>query len=182
MSQKSLNEVLVHPVRWRIVRAFFGRELTTSQLLELVSDVPVTSLYRHVSILTQAGVLEVVDQRQVRGAVEKTYRLNNSKRAIGDAEAAMMSAEDHRRALQMLLARIGADFDDYLARESADPIADHVNYNQTAIYVTDEDLSELQKGFQTLLTPYLSKPGGGGRRMMLTTILLPDTPPDSTQV
>ena len=179
MGQKSLNEVLLHPVRWRIVRAFFGRELTTSQLLELVSDVPVTSLYRHVSVLTEAGVLEVVNQRQVRGAVERTYRLDSSKQAVDEAGAATMSADDHRRAFQILLARVAVDLDEYLSQGPIDPVADHVNYSQAALYVTGNDMIELQSGFRELLTPYLSAEGRSGegiRRMMLTTILLPDEP------
>ncbi len=59
-------------------------------------------------------------------------------------------------------------------------MADHVNYNQTALYVTDEDMAELQKGFQALLSPYLAAGGRSAgkepRRMMLTTVFLPDGP------
>ncbi|TYQ03471.1 UNVERIFIED_ORG: helix-turn-helix protein [Gordonia westfalica J30] len=179
MGEKPLSEVLLHPVRWRIVRAFFGRELTTTALRELIDDVPVTSLYRHVGVLVDAGVLQIVSRRQVRGAVEKTYRLDPVKQAVGDADAAAMSREDHRDALHMLLARVSGDFDAYLARRESDPAADNVNYNQVALYLTEADMAGLEQGFLELLSPYLTAPPATDdarryRRMMLTTILMPD--------
>ncbi|QVQ54526.1 helix-turn-helix domain-containing protein [Spiractinospora alimapuensis] len=178
MSEKSLADVLLHPVRWRIVRTFSGRELTTTQLRGLIDDVPVTTLYRHVGVLADAGVLEIVSERRVRGAVERTYRLDQTRQAVGESGAAAMSREEHRDAFHLLLAGLSSDFEAYLARESIDVLADHVNYNQAALYVTDEDLERIQRGFADLLTPYLRAPdetdSGTHRRLMMTTILLPD--------
>ncbi|WP_433221161.1 hypothetical protein [Microtetraspora malaysiensis] len=38
-------------------------------------DIPKTSVYRHVGLLADAGVLEVTDEQRVHGAVERHYRL-----------------------------------------------------------------------------------------------------------
>jgi hypothetical protein len=54
------------------------RALTTSQLRSEVPDVPAGSLYRHIAKLVDAGVLSVVSERRVRGAVERTYVLRAS--------------------------------------------------------------------------------------------------------
>jgi Helix-turn-helix domain len=65
-------DLLLHPVRLRIVQAFLGdRALTTTALREELADIPPTSLYRHVARLVAAGVLMVVAERRVRGAVER---------------------------------------------------------------------------------------------------------------
>ncbi|GAA3928421.1 helix-turn-helix domain-containing protein [Actinomadura viridis] len=182
MADERLTGALLHPVRWRIVRAFFGRDLTTSQLREIIDDVPVTSLYRHVATLADAGVLTVVGERQVRGTIERTYSLAKGKDHLGDAEASAMSRDEHRMAFQMLLARMGADFDAYLARDHIDVVADQVNYSQVAIYVTEEDWPRIQQGFIDLFGPYLTAPDDPDderyRRMVLTTVLLPDPSPD----
>ena len=72
-------DLLLHPVRLRIVKAFLGdRALTTGQLAAELDDVPPGSLYRHVALLAKAGVLQVVAERRVRGAVERTYTLRSS--------------------------------------------------------------------------------------------------------
>ena len=48
-------DLLLHPVRWRIVQAFLGdRTLTTAELHAELSDVPMASLYRHVGLLADA--------------------------------------------------------------------------------------------------------------------------------
>ncbi|HEY2693839.1 MAG TPA: helix-turn-helix domain-containing protein, partial [Pseudonocardiaceae bacterium] len=63
-------DLLLHPVRLRIVKAFLGdRVLTTAQLAAELDDVPPGSVYRHVGLLTKAGVLHVVAERRVRGTV-----------------------------------------------------------------------------------------------------------------
>ena len=75
-------DLLLHPVRLRILQAFLGdRALTTSQLQAELADVP-ASLYRHVAKLAAAGVLTIVEERRVRGALERTYTLESSQATV----------------------------------------------------------------------------------------------------
>ncbi|WFR70984.1 helix-turn-helix domain-containing protein [Prescottella defluvii] len=68
--------MLLHPVRLRIVQALLSEEeLTTNQLHERLSDVPIATLYRHVASLVKHDLIEVTDEQQIRGASEKTYRV-----------------------------------------------------------------------------------------------------------
>src|SRR5690606_18487543 len=92
-------ELLLHPVRMRIVQAFLGdRALTTAALGEELGDVPPGSLYRHIARLVDGGVLTVADERRVRGTVERTYRLELAAAGVDPGDLAAMTAEDHRRA------------------------------------------------------------------------------------
>src|SRR5262249_44095410 len=53
-------DLLLHPVRLRIIKAFLGdRALTTTQLAAELDDVPAGSVYRHVARLAREGVLQV---------------------------------------------------------------------------------------------------------------------------
>ena len=65
------TDVVLHPVRLlRIVQAFLGdRELTTGELRSELRDVATATLYRQVAAMVDGGVLEVADERRVRGAV-----------------------------------------------------------------------------------------------------------------
>ena len=88
-------DLLLHPVRLRIVQAFLGdRALTTGELHAELDDVPTASLYRHVAHLVDAGVLSVVAERRVRGAVERTYVM----RAAAARLARHHPAPEHQRA------------------------------------------------------------------------------------
>src|SRR6266571_709728 len=110
-------DLLLHPVRLRIVQAFLGdRALTTSALAAELADVPTTSLYRHVARLVDAGVLAVVAERRVRGAVERTYVLRASAALITPDQVATMSADDLRQAFMAFVAGLLGDVDRYLAR------------------------------------------------------------------
>ena len=109
-------DLLLHPVRLRIVKAFLGdRALTTGQLAAELDDVPAGSLYRHVARLTEAGVLQVVAERRVRGAVERTYTLRLFAAQIQPGEAEAMTLDEHAQAFMAYVAGLLADFDRYLA-------------------------------------------------------------------
>src|SRR5579864_9260405 len=118
-------DLLLHPVRLRIVKAFLGdRALTTAQLAAELDDVPAGSLYRHMALLTKGGVLQVVAERRVRGAVERTYTLRLLAAQVGPDEVASMTPEQHRQAFTAYVAGMLADADRYLASAPADPAKD----------------------------------------------------------
>src|SRR5689334_3941235 len=111
-------DLLLHPVRLRILQAFFGRpELTTADLATTLGDVPPASPYRHVAKLVDAAVLVVVGERRVRGATERTYRFRQEA-ALADATTlARMSPDDHRRAFLNFTAGLIACFGRYTSRD-----------------------------------------------------------------
>jgi hypothetical protein len=168
-------DLLLHPVRLRIVQAFLGeRALTTGQLREELPDVPAGSLYRHVARLVDGGVLGVVGERRVRGAVERTYVLRASRARIGVQEIAAMSREEHRQAFLAFLAGLIGDFDRYLAREEIDPLRDGATYNLAAMWLDDAELAELARELAIVLQPRLANdPREGRTRRILATVLLP---------
>ena len=113
----SSADLLLHPVRLRIVQAFLGdRALTTSELRTELPDVPAGSLYRHVARLVDGGVLAVVSERRVRGALERTYVLRTAAARIGLDEVAQMTPDEHRQAFLMFVAGLIGDADRGLAR------------------------------------------------------------------
>jgi hypothetical protein len=169
-------ELLLHPVRLRIVQAFLGeRALTTSDLRAELPDVPAGSLYRHVAKLVDGGVLGVVAERRVRGAVERTYVLRTSRARIGVKELTEMSRDDHRQAFLAFVAGLIGDFDRYLARERIDPLRDGASYNLAGLWLDDAELAELARELAIVLEPRLGNdPRPGRTRRLLATILIPD--------
>jgi hypothetical protein len=168
-------DLLLHPVRMRIVKAFLGdRALTTAQLAAEIDDVPAGSLYRHVGILTRAGVLQVVAERRVRGAVERTYTLRLLAARIQPDEVAAMTAEEHAQAFMAYVAGLLDDFDRYLAAGPPDPARDGADYRVAGVWLTDAELAGFARDLTTVIQPRLANaPGSGRRRRMLYTVLLP---------
>jgi Helix-turn-helix domain len=176
-------DLLLHPVRLRIVQAFLGeRALTTSELRAELSDISPASLYRQVARLVSAGVLQVVSERRVRGALERTYMLRLAAASIGPDEVASMSAEDHRQAFMAFVAALLADADRYLQRPDLDPLRDGVSYRLAGLWLDDGEYADLLLDLVRVLQPRAANaPRKGRRRRILATVLLlGDDAPDTT--
>jgi hypothetical protein len=173
------GELLLHPVRLRVVQAFLGeRTLTTADLHAELPDVPQATLYRQVGVLADAGVLVVVGERKVRGAAERSYRLDLGAASVGGEDAAAMSADEHRRGFTVFASGLLADFDRYVARAAQnggpDPAEDRVGYRQVAVWVTDEEFDEMAGELRDVLSRRMANgPGDGRRRRLVTTVHLP---------
>ncbi len=170
-------------MRLRIVKAFLGdRALTTGQLAVELDDVPSGSLYRHIALLTQAGVLQVVAERRVRGAVERTYTLRLFAARIDPGEVTAMTAEEHGQAFMAYVAGMLADADRYLASAPVDPIRDGADYQVGALWLTDAEFAELLRDTSIVFRPRLANPPGKGRRRrMMYTVFLPAPAPPAAE-
>jgi DNA-binding transcriptional ArsR family regulator len=168
-------DLLLHPVRLRILQAFLGgRTLTTAQLAAELADQPAGSLYRHVAKLVDAGVLAVVEERRVRGTVERTYQLAVTSALIDPDELAAMTPDQHRQAFLAFVAGLVADFDRYVDRGDVDLRRDGVSYRITGLWLDDAELAELRGKIDELFRPYLAfGPEGDRQRRLLGTVLLP---------
>ncbi len=168
-------DLLLHPVRMRVIQAFLGqRMLTVAELREELPDVPAASLYRHVGLLADGGVLDVVGERKVRGAVERSYRL--AAEQLSPEDTAAMTAEDHRRAFTTFVGLLLGDFDRYLqqAGQHPDLARDRVGYRQAAVWVTDEEFDEMVAELAGVLRARLAnQPHGTRRRRLISTVNVP---------
>ena len=170
-------DLLLHPVRLRVVQALLGREMTTAELRAELPDVAPATLYRQVATLLDGELLEVVAERRVRGAVERTYRLRDTAPSVSADEAATMSPEQHQRAFSTFVAGLLADFERYVGHGDVDLCRDLVGYRTAAMYLTDEELLSLVTDLRAVLAPRLEHgPAPGRRRRLLTTITLPAEP------
>jgi len=168
-------DLLLHPVRIRVVHAFAGgRTLTTAELGEHLPDVPKTTLYRHVGILAAAGLLEVIGEQRVHGAVERTYRLDRARTRISPQEAAAMTVDDHRHGFAAAMAALLADFSAYLDRPDADPTADMVGYVQVPLWLSKAEIAAMAEQVRAMLMSKIDNVPEPGRRLyLLSPILFP---------
>ena len=168
-------DLLLHPVRLRIVQAFLGdRTLTVSQLAAELGDVSAASLYRHVGMLATAGVLQVVAERRVRAVVERTYMLRVQAAQLQPDEAAAMSPQQHLAAFMAYASGMLADVERYLMTGDPDPLRDGASYRMAAMWLTDAEFADLVRDLGTVLQPRLANPPAKGRhRRTLYTVLVP---------
>lgn len=158
------EELILHPVRLKVVQALIAAEMTTAQLAETMPGVPVPSLYRHVARLVEGGVLEVAAERHVRGAVERTYRL----------VAGGTSPEGQFREFAAFAGSLIGGFGAYLAKPSADASAGMVGYGQAELWLTPAELQEFAGKMSAALREASEhSPGEGRTAVLFTTVVFP---------
>ncbi|MCC5576804.1 helix-turn-helix domain-containing protein [Microtetraspora sp. AC03309] len=174
-------ELLAHPVRLRIVHAMRGgRELTTAQLCSRIPDASKAMVYRHVDLLAANGILEVADERRVRGAVERRYRLRLDRVVVDTDAVAALSLDDHRRVFATSIAVLVAEFNAYLDRQNADPAADLVGYRQHAVWLSRDELDEMIVEMRRAILPRLAnEPAPDRGQYLLSPILFPIEQPSA---
>ena len=65
--------LLTDPLKLQLIQAFAEKAKTTKQVATELGE-SVTKLYRHVDALQNAGLLVVVEEKQKRGTIERTFR------------------------------------------------------------------------------------------------------------
>ncbi|MEC3954395.1 helix-turn-helix domain-containing protein [Nocardia sp. CDC153] len=168
-------ELLANPARLRIVHALRGdRTLTTGELCARLPDTSKATVYRHVDTLTAAGVLEVAEERRVRGAVERLYRLRQDKASIPAEAAAELPADAYRSVFAVAMAVLMAEFNGYLDGEKADPAADLVGFRQHALWLNRAELEQMIAELRAVIAPRLANQAEPGRdQYLLSPIIFP---------
>ena len=172
----SRADLILHPVRMRLLVALARRELTARQLSALLPDVPQATLYHHLGILTRAGLLRVVSEHPVRGTVEKVYAITDDNATLSPADLANASREDHLRYFTVFVAMLLGDFARYLQQDAPiDFVADGVGFHEMPFYLSDDEFLQAAAALNRALRPFLeNQPAPNRRRRLFTTIVLPD--------
>lgn len=159
-------DLIMHPVRFRIMRTLAEETLTTQEIDDRLPDVPKSSLYRHLKLLLDGGMVDIAETRLVHGIQEKVYRLVQ-RPYLGPEDMAGMTADEHLRTFTTYVMTLLKGFSDYLemAGDTPDLLADRVGYTEVAFWATDAELDQFQAAINQALLPMLSNDGNGnGRR------------------
>ncbi len=169
------RDLLLHPIRLRIIQALLGSPMTPLRLKDALGDVPQATLYRHVNQLYDGGLLEVVDEQPVRGGVERTYGVVAEAVSLGPSEYEDATTEDHLRYFTTFLGTLIDAFGAYLDEGVADFVADGVGYRQVPVWLTDEEFADVAAALSDAVRPaFDNAPAPGRRRRLITTIVMPD--------
>jgi DNA-binding transcriptional ArsR family regulator len=171
----NIRDLLLHPIRLRIVQALLGSPMTPLRLKKVLGDVPQATLYRHVNQLAEGGLIEVVDEQPVRGGVERTYGVVAEAVSLSAEDYRDASDEDHLRYFTTFLGTLIDAFGAYLDEGGIDFEADGVGYRQVPLWLTDEEFTEIAEALRDVLRRALDNPPAEGRRRrLITTIVMPD--------
>jgi DNA-binding transcriptional ArsR family regulator len=167
-------ELVLHPVRMRIVRVLARRQRTAKELAEQLADVPMTTLYRHLTLMVDAEVIRIVEEYRVRGAVERVYALGAGAAPLASEDVSNATREDHFRYFATFLSALLGEFGRYLDRDQVDIHADGTLYQEYPLRLDDEEYETLFRGIGKLIKPYADNaPRPGRKTRLFATVVFP---------
>jgi len=146
---KDITEIMLNPVRMRIIQALATKEsITANEICEKIRDVPRTTLYRHINILLEANVLTVLAEKKIRGSYERTLALN-----MDEIVRHNTSKNIPQQAFSFLI-NIYAKFEKYFSGENYLLGNNKIFFNNTVMMMDDQEFDQFLSELQTLLIKY----------------------------
>jgi len=173
-SDKTMSKIdlILHPIRMRILMTLAGQSLTPGQIAADLTDVPLTSLYRHLNALVNAGILMIVEERPVRGTVEKVYRLVEGAGRLSPEEMATLSNEDHMRYVMVFLSSLIQDFSKALNKNDGRTISPQdVFYSKVPVMLTEAERDALAEQVRDLMLPYMGRADDNSRKRYIFALM-----------
>ena len=147
--KKDYVQAMMNPVKLRIMQLFLiSQEWEAKQMADKLPDVPVSSLYRHLGELTELGVLCVVAETPMRGAVKKTYALNKAftRENPSGKELSIM--------MQAALCQITGELQEYFGNEDVNLQRDCVDFENIVIHIGQKDFIRMREEILQILKKY----------------------------
>ncbi len=177
MPLSSRADLLLHPIRLRIVTEISGQRATARQLRQALPDLPQTTLYRHLNALLEAGILQVVQETPVRGTVERTYALS-APPSLTAEDLRGMTKEQYQEAFAGYLGTFLADARRYLETKPdgkpIDPIADGVIISKCQVFLSDAEFASVNRRIADLMLAATRRaPGRHRKRRVFSYLFIP---------
>jgi DNA-binding transcriptional ArsR family regulator len=165
---KNTNEIMLNAIRMRIIQELSaGQSITATELCEKISDVPRTTMYRHIKILIDNNILCVVSEKKVRGSLERTIALN-----IPEITKYNTIENASHNAFGFLMCNY-AKFHSYFSGENADPARDRIFFNNTVLMMSDTEFDQFLKEFREILLKYNFAVASGRKARDISVISAP---------
>jgi hypothetical protein len=166
-------DLIIHPVRLRIVGALQLRQMTTKQLGEALPDVPQATLYRQVNALVEGGILEVAEQRSINGIVESTYTTKKASTHFSREEFAAILPEDHLQYFGVFLGAQMVDAQSYFSSTDYDTTRDGMTYFGANLLLTEEEAQQLRVELLQLMEKFAFEPSPDRRMRNIAVSSIP---------
>jgi DNA-binding transcriptional ArsR family regulator len=159
--QEKLAKAAAHPLRARALSVMVDRPASPKEIASIVGkSVPHVSY--HFKELVKAGLIELVEEKKRRGAVEHFYKCSVST-LIDDEDWAKLSQDDRLVMTTLILHLIIGDSGRAMeAGRLIRPSDEHLT--RTPMFVDEEGWSELKKIFRTALEATLEVSAKSSRR------------------
>ena len=147
-----LMDCITNPVKCKLLLEIHSQgKATARHLADIYNDIPQATLYRHLKKMLGDGILQVVEETQIRGTVEKTYALAFN---ISDNMETLLEKNSGELYMQYFMQYIfgfAKQFQEYCQSPDINIKKDMTGFSLSPLYLSDEELTSLITGISQLI-------------------------------
>ena len=183
----TMNDLLLHPIRLRIVSAMTSGKTTAKDLAKALPDIPQTTLYRHIKVLVDGGLLQVVKEIPQRGTVERVFGFRVPP-SLSPEDLKGLGKEEYQQTFSVILTTLLQEAINSLNNlpddDEIDLLGEGYQFNQMHLNLTDDEYMELNNQILALMLEAGKKESSDKRkRRIFTYLFIPviDSPESAEQ-
>lgn len=168
-----LMECITNPVKCKLLLEIHSKgKATAKQLADIYTDIPQATLYRHLKKMLSDGILQVVEETQVRGTVEKTYSLAHN--LISDIETIVEknSGELYMQYFMQYFIGFAKQFQEYCHSPNINIKKDMTGFSLSPLYLSDDELTSLIKTISQIISAVKSNEPNSERKLRTIGIIV----------
>ena len=170
-------DLVIHPIRYRIIVEISGARMTAKDLAKAMPDIPQATLYRHINALVEGGIISVVAENPVRGTVERVYAIEDNAVNLSPEDIQDMTKEDYERAATVFFTSFLGDVARYLDSKGEgkiDPYTDGMSISKVQLHLTDEEFEVMnQQICDLMLAAMQNEPSPERKRRIFAYMFIP---------
>lgn len=152
-------EVLMHPVRMKIIQALMLNKedgLSTLEMNSIIKDVPQATLYRHIQILTDESIIKIVKERKVRSVTEKFYAVNGDAARLKQEDWQRLSKEQKLNFISYYQLVFFSQYKNYLTSlEEKENTEDTATFSFVELSLSTEQFTHFEDELSSLFSKYM---------------------------
>jgi DNA-binding transcriptional ArsR family regulator len=175
--ENNLFDLLVHPIRLRIVTAMSNDQMTSKEIAEALPDIPQTTLYRHINALIEGGLLEIVEEIPQRGTVERVLGFKTQP-SLQPEDLIGLSKDKLKDTFTLimytLLNEALGTLDKFPEDQEIDLLRAGFQFSECQLNLTDEEYNQMnQKILQIMVEAMNHKPAPERKRRIFSYMFIP---------
>ena len=173
----NMFELIVHPIRLRIVTAMSNDRFTAKDLVEALPDIPQTTLYRHINVLVEGGMLEVVEEIPQRGTVERVFGFKTPP-SLSPEDLRGLSKEKIQETFSLimftLLNEALSSLNQFPEGEEIDLLGSGFQFSECQINLSDAEYQQMnEKILEIMIAASQNQPSEDRKRRIFSYMFIP---------
>jgi len=163
LKPESKLELIMNPVRIRILTALSNQKLTTHQLAIEIPDIPQTTLVEN-------GLIQVAEENPIRGTVERVYQIDRAVN-LTDDDLNSLRKKDLEQLVSVMIGSLLSEAKVFLSampdQGDVKPLAQGIEFAKTSLFLNGTEFEELNKKMHEVIHSYAKLPAGEDRKRMV---------------